>query len=268
MNDQSKLETYLHEIGLSEYETKAYLAVLRGGILTASAATESADIPQSRIYDVFDSLERKGFVRVQQGRPKKYGAVEPETAVRQYCEYRREEFEAELSKTRSVGEALIEEFDAQQLGTNGHDDIDIFWSYEGKDRLLDHFGNLCTAAESEILMLTAAYSFGRVVNSYKELLAERAADGVDIRVLVSGADTIDQEVWETAREWSTITAAPGIAGRVYLIDGETVVVAFRNGADTQYVGVVINSTDLYETLAELFALMWERHTEEPPAERT
>jgi sugar-specific transcriptional regulator TrmB len=266
MDEQSELEIYLREMGLSDYETKAYSALLRNGILTASAATESTDIPQSRIYDVFDSLERKGFVRVQQGRPKKYGAVEPETAVRQFCEYRREEMETELSKTRSVGEALIEEFEPQQRGTDGHDDIDIVWSYEGRDRLLDHFGNLCTAAESEILMMTAAYSFERVVASYKELLAERAAEGVDIEVLVSNADDVSGDVWATAQEWSTIAAAPGIAGRVYLLDGETVVVAFRNDADTQYVGVVINSADLYETLAELFALMWDHHAEEPPVE--
>jgi len=268
MDDQAELETYLHEMGLSTYETKAYLAVLQQGILTASAATESTDIPQSRIYDVFDSLEQKGFVKVQQGRPKKYGALEPETAVQQYCEYKRDEFEAELSKTRSVGEALVEEFEPRQEGANGHDDIDIFWSYAGKNRLLNHFGNLCREAETEILMLTAAYSFERVVAAHKETLAERAADGVDIRVLVSEADAIDPKVLETAREWSTVTPAPGIAGRVYLIDGTKVVVAFRNDADTQYVGVVINSTSLYETLAGFFALVWEHHAGEPVPERT
>jgi sugar-specific transcriptional regulator TrmB len=268
MEAEAELETYLHEMGLSAYETKAYLAVLRQGILTASAATESTDIPQSRIYDVFDSLERKGFVKVQQGRPKKYGAIEPETAVQQYCEYRRDEFEAELSKTRSAGEALVEEFEPRQQGTNGHDDIDIFWSYAGKNRLLSHFGNLCREAETEILMLTEAYSFERVVASHKEVLADRATDGVDIRVLVSEADALDPDVWETAREWSTVVPAPGIAGHVYLIDGTKVFVAFRNDADTQYVGVVMNSTDLYETLSGFFALMWEHHAHEPVAERT
>lgn len=269
MDSTAQLETYLHEIGLSEYETRAYLALLRRGIMTASTATESTDIPQSRIYNVFDSLKHKGFVKIQEGRPKKFGPVDPEVAVEQFYDYRRDEFEDELSKTQSVGQALVEEFESlpMQAGQSTEEVTDIFWSFEGKDRLIDHFGELCANAESEILMITAAYSFERIVRYHKELLAERAADGVNICLLVSGSEHVDPQVWEAAKEWASLCSADCIAGRIYLIDQRKVVMAFRDDMESRYVGVVINNRNLHETLANVFAQMWDRYNDDGPSSK-
>ncbi|MDH5782875.1 MAG: TrmB family transcriptional regulator, partial [Candidatus Bathyarchaeota archaeon] len=53
----------LRELGLTQYETRAYLALVDKGVLTASQISEYADVPYSKIYEVLASLEKKGWVK-------------------------------------------------------------------------------------------------------------------------------------------------------------------------------------------------------------
>ncbi|TFF91191.1 TrmB family transcriptional regulator, partial [Candidatus Thorarchaeota archaeon] len=67
----------LRELGLTEYETSAYLALVDGGKMAASDISSESGVPYSRIYDVLGRLEEKGFVQIQRGRPTLYTAKAP-----------------------------------------------------------------------------------------------------------------------------------------------------------------------------------------------
>lgn len=70
----------IRRLGLSEYELKAYIALLarKGG--TAGEVSAASQIPVSKIYDTLRSLERKGLVRVERGRPMRYVPEHPQVA--------------------------------------------------------------------------------------------------------------------------------------------------------------------------------------------
>jgi sugar-specific transcriptional regulator TrmB len=67
----------LLQLGLTEYETKAYTALLNMHLCTATQASERSGVPRTRIYQVLESLQRKGWVRVYSGVPLLFQAVEP-----------------------------------------------------------------------------------------------------------------------------------------------------------------------------------------------
>ena len=67
----------LKQIGLNQYESRIYSALLAGGSLTAGELAESSNVPRSRVYDVLTSLEKKGFAIVKLGKPVKYLGVKP-----------------------------------------------------------------------------------------------------------------------------------------------------------------------------------------------
>jgi len=71
----------LRELGLTDYETRAYLALLQGGVLTASQVSENAGVPYSKVYETLTSLERKGWVETEQGRPGRYYPKAPSEAL-------------------------------------------------------------------------------------------------------------------------------------------------------------------------------------------
>jgi Mn-dependent DtxR family transcriptional regulator len=62
----------LREMGLTDYETRAYLALLEKGVLTASQISEEANVPYSKVYETLTSLERKGWIEMERGRPGRY----------------------------------------------------------------------------------------------------------------------------------------------------------------------------------------------------
>ncbi|MEM4648125.1 MAG: helix-turn-helix domain-containing protein [Candidatus Pacearchaeota archaeon] len=67
--------------GLNEYETKVWLALLFKGVSTIGEIYELSGVPRSRVYDVLESLERKGFVIMKIGKPLKYMAIHPEDVI-------------------------------------------------------------------------------------------------------------------------------------------------------------------------------------------
>jgi len=71
----------LRELGLTDYETRAYLALLKEGALTASQVSENAEVPYSKVYETLTSLERKGWIETEQGRPTRYYPKAPSEAL-------------------------------------------------------------------------------------------------------------------------------------------------------------------------------------------
>ncbi len=71
----------LKELGLTDYETRAYVALLERGVLTASQVSENADVPYSKVYETLSSLERKGWIETEKGRPSRYYPKTPLEAL-------------------------------------------------------------------------------------------------------------------------------------------------------------------------------------------
>jgi len=67
----------LQKVGLTEYEAKAYLCLLRDHLNTAAKLSEKSGVPRTKIYSVLESLERKGWVRIYSGIPLLFKAVDP-----------------------------------------------------------------------------------------------------------------------------------------------------------------------------------------------
>lgn len=247
---------YLHEMGLSEYEARAYLGVLQSGMTTAKEISEAVDIPQSRVYDVLESLESKGFVTVQPGRPKKFGPIEPELAINQYVQYKRSNLEDELDRSRKVGDEFLDELDGEQFQYRQTDEIDVFWSYKGRNYILKQFGQYCAASNDEIRMITKGGSFDRIVTSHKEILQDRHEHGVDIR-MITPVDGVSDVVLDTAREWADVRHGEAIEGRVYLFDSQRVLIAWLSDQEDRWVAMATQSSQLRKTFGQLFELFWE-----------
>src|SRR5438309_9429907 len=71
----------LKDFGLTEYEVKAYIALVESGPMPASQLSTMAAIPYSKIYEIWGNPEREGFAESEQRRPSKYFAKPPSTAL-------------------------------------------------------------------------------------------------------------------------------------------------------------------------------------------
>lgn len=78
--------TELREIGLTEYEEKIYMTLLREGSLTGGQASKLSKVPHGRTYEVLHTLAQKGFVSILPIKPKIFKAVDPKIAVKEYID--------------------------------------------------------------------------------------------------------------------------------------------------------------------------------------
>jgi len=93
----------LNEIGLTEGEVKAYLALLRLGASKTGAISSSAEVSNSKIYPILSRLEKKGLVSHSiKGGVAYFRALEPKRIL----DYIDEEKER-LNEKRGVVEGLI-----------------------------------------------------------------------------------------------------------------------------------------------------------------
>lgn len=84
MDDADVLD-YLQELGLTEYQSRGYLAAVRLGSARPGDLAEESGVPRARIYDVIDDLGRLGFVDVRErSGGKEVTAPPPEVVLEQF----------------------------------------------------------------------------------------------------------------------------------------------------------------------------------------
>lgn len=71
----------LKKIGLTEYEAKAYAALVGLGEATARDIHDASGVPRTRIYDILRDLTNKGFVEFIEGSPTYYRVVDPDLVM-------------------------------------------------------------------------------------------------------------------------------------------------------------------------------------------
>jgi sugar-specific transcriptional regulator TrmB len=81
MNMMSIKTEDLEAFGLTKYESKAYLTLLKRGKEQVKPLAQYSDVPIGRIYDILHSLEYKGLIIGDKGRPASYMARDPKVAI-------------------------------------------------------------------------------------------------------------------------------------------------------------------------------------------
>ncbi|SDJ93952.1 Sugar-specific transcriptional regulator TrmB [Halovenus aranensis] len=192
----------LRDLGLSEYESRAYRSLLDTGPTTAKELSRTSDVPMGRIYDVLNSLETQNLARSQAAsRPKKYVAVEPEAALDRLLEDKEQELEEQLSQFESIASELETQLEAS-------DPVDEqFWTAAlGAEETIDLLVERLAAADERIIFVAATPTSRFDVDAVGERITdelERVLErGIPVSLLEHPAvvETLPTEVGERYRE--------------------------------------------------------------------
>src|ERR671925_373896 len=81
MSISDKSRKAMESLGLTSYEIKVYLSLLEAGSMTASNISKKSGVPYSKIYEVLNSLEDKGWAESDRSRPQKFFPRSPQTGL-------------------------------------------------------------------------------------------------------------------------------------------------------------------------------------------
>src|SRR3989475_12127080 len=165
----------LKNFELTEYEVKAYIALVEAGPMPASQLSTIATIPYSKIYEILGNLERKGWVESEQGRPSKYFPKPPSAAL----ESSRVRMENTLreSQTDALSELqpLYEKKRVQE-----RPDI---WIVRGQNNILDRIKETLGRTKRELLVAMPIVP-DSVISMATPLLSLMNSRGVKVSVMI------------------------------------------------------------------------------------
>jgi sugar-specific transcriptional regulator TrmB len=257
----------LRDLGLSEYEARAYRALLKTGATTAKELSRASDVPMGRIYDVLNSLEQYNLIRSQAAsRPKKYVAVEPETALDRLLDSKRRELEEKVDQYERIVDELVDELDAAEP-VQGQ-----FWTAAvGPEETLDLLVERLTAADENLVMVAATpspqFDLGTVGDRVVEELEAALDRGVSISVLITPdlVETLPESVGEryvaelASHPEFTVRTTENLRGTFNLIDDVEVCIEVPNPMDPGEAFAMIDLKDpeFAADLREMFDPRWE-----------
>lgn len=261
MHTDDRRAADLEELGLTNYEARVYLALIRRDVFTAAEVAREAQVPRQRVYDVLEGLTRRQLAVLHPGKVAGYSAVAPEIAVDRLMEQQRRSL-GRLE--RLSGELAVELLPTWDSGRTHTDPLDYVEVLRDAADISDRFDRIQSEAERELL------SFSRppwVTPSENvaglEASARLHAAGRTVRSLYS-RDVLDDPVMlRVVRRFNDageeIRIADSLPLKLIVADGSTVLCDMpdpvaRAGATTS---LVIRHPSLAETLRMAFQSIWE-----------
>lgn len=239
----------LRAYGLNKYESEAYEALLRTGVTTANNVANVSGVPHGKIYPVLSSLERKGFVKISKGRPKRFSAVDPKIALRNTVMQEEKNLESMKQEKDEMVRFL------ENLKPKGHVDIeDSIQVIEGYKNYLNISAELHGYAKKEWLSISRLPIYKPHLDSYKECVKRK----VSVKVLANG-EPAEENLHAWKRTGVEIRVTKPVDTRFSVIDCQEVIIRFSSSE--KYLVLWIRNKSLAISMRNYFMELWKKAKE-------
>jgi sugar-specific transcriptional regulator TrmB len=258
----------LRDLGLSEYEARAYRSLLKTGPTTAKELSRVSDVPMGRIYDVLNSIEQFNLVRSQSAsRPKKYVAVDPSTALERLLEDKKRELEERVEQYEEIVDDLQGELETAEPVE------ETFWTASvGPEETLDLLVERLAAADSTIVMVLSTYTeqffdidtVGTLILDQLEAALDR---GVEVKLLMRPdlvpllPESLGERYTDSLAEHENfeVRVSENVSGTFNLIDRNETVIEVPHPLKSQEAFALIDLKDheFAQSVREEFEPRWE-----------
>jgi len=188
----------LTSLGLSRKEALVLGYLMMRGSATAKDIITDLSIHQPQLYNIMSSLIRKGFIFVQESKPKVYVAERPSIVL--------EKLEREFSRKKaSILNAITKGYVSENLRRN------VMWVTRGIDNVLNNSISLIQEASSELYIEAHVSMIQRLLKH----IASSTSRGVKAYVLVY--PSIDEVTSTQLREAGALEVKVHPLGQFYLI---------------------------------------------------
>lgn len=254
----------LAELGLSNYEARAYVTLTRHGAMTADEVAAESDVPRGRVYDVLNALVDRSLARADDGRPRTYTHVEPAEAVDRLLERRVDELDRQRSAYERTATAAEDALSSVQstAGAEGfatsalHDDA-------ARDLLLERFA----ATDESIRIAVDTVDVGpEWREAFTTRLAELLEVGISMRLLATDLSNATDRLATIVDQGLEVRRAAHLPPQRFIVfDEREVCLEVLNPTVEDELLAVVNfrDDDLAAGLATSFDELWAQAEDWP-----
>lgn len=155
-------------LGLSEYEAKAYLALLDESPASGYRVALNSGVPRSKVYEALGGLVDRGVALVNHGEPVRYAPVSPEEMISR----RKRELEGTLESAQGTLDRYVGSADSRGA----------IWDLTGREAILQRAREMAGRAEQSLLLEV----WQEDAPELREALSEAAERGIEVSVIAYG----------------------------------------------------------------------------------
>ena len=200
LEEYAKISGTLSKLGLTEYETRAYIALVVAGTTTPAFVAEIAQIPRTSAYKTLVSLEEKGYAHSKADRPRTYAATEPSGLGESLADEVRDTFQ----KIGSIKDILSERGIPQ-----------LVYTILGRDRVMEKIGEMLD--RSEVSFVISSPSVSGFTRKLGKRFSNAFTRGVEITVITSPFAKVPKKARAIRRK--------GLIATDVISDGKTALLA-------------------------------------------
>lgn len=225
----------LRKLGLNKYESLAYEALIKGGIQSGFALSQSSGVPFGRIYDSLKALIILGLVEVVPGKPKKFKSLKVDNAINNITRERVDELER-------LRDELINE--SKKISNTNKEKESVTIS-EGRTAFARKLAEHLSIVENELVATAENYKVKDVYPSIKRLMSKGVKE-----ILLGPVKGHENEVNELKKAGVKIIdySLPGI--RLLVTDKELVTISIQD-KEHEVINITLKNKALGEALRKL-----------------
>lgn len=252
-NRQDLTKKVKYHFGLNIYESKVWLALLGKGIANVSDIAEVSSVPRSRVYDVLESLEKKGFALSKLGKPVKFIAVKPAVVLDRI---KNNVIREANEKVKNLGiiERTPDYKELEGLYVNGIEPVqveDITSAVKGRSNICAHMKEMIGNAQKEVILISNLNAIKRKSGFLKPLFDKLKNKGVNILVASSETDDI-KNIVALSKQIGVPIKKSKVNARMLLVDNAKMLLTITpDNTDESDVGVLMTSPFFAKTLTSL-----------------
>ncbi len=213
MSITDKAKKALEQIGLTGYEIRTYVALLKSGELTAQDLSQKSGVPYSKIYEVLGTLEEKRWIGSDNSRPTRYIAKSPSTGL----ETTKLKIDADFSDNNSIITSELSPL-YEKSGTSEKPDI---WFLSGAINIAAKILEMVETCRNEVL-ITVPEAGEELIKQALPKLRLLHDKGVGITILTS--DKMGKESLKTLSRVASVKVKKGLYGGGIISDRRYVVI--------------------------------------------
>jgi hypothetical protein len=258
----------LEDIGLSQYERKALMALILCGVADAATLCREGAVPSSKIYLAMEKLAGLGLAQIQPTRPKMFAALPVDTVIVRVIEIARdraERFAATAPALASTFAGLRSRARGRQpfvdlaLGVDGHVRRHLVPLAAARKRILSYMEH------GDLLALDSAIRGGFPI--LRRIAKNTADHGVQHQVVFgfsyqTGRTLVDflKRHRHDLRHITGVRYSGELGHPFHVVDDETVVLPLDHPfvKEGRFASLLLRDRELAESLAGGFNELWRK----------
>jgi len=225
------------ELGLTKNESKAYEALVKHGKSGAAKVSKESGVPYSRIYDILETLIRKGLVKVIPEKTKQFVATDPDNLLKL------------LAKKQNKLSAMAEEIK----------ELKKFYELKVKEPVILAYGKKNFYVIERELKRPEKYSYRiKYASEYRPLWIREAKEqlkkGIQIKDLVRYDEETKKNVDKWLKIYPTIRKFPNEGIAMGIKDDQEVMISLIKSNLT----MLIRDAPFCKIMKQLFLAAYEK----------